>query len=75
MVFNACVKSVVPNYSDTWAVKEEDLVRLEQSDMRMMHWVFGVTGNLSETISIWNTVQRRQPRWLGLTESMQEETT
>jgi len=42
-VFEAYVRSVVLYGSETWAVKEEDLTRLEKNDMRMVRWMCGVT--------------------------------
>ena len=29
--------------SETWALREEDLVRLERNDMRMIRWMRGVS--------------------------------
>ena len=42
-VYQACVRSVMLYGSETWAAKEEDLVRLERNDMRMIRWMCNVT--------------------------------
>ena len=42
-MYQACVRSVMLYASETWALREEDLVRLERNDMRMIRWMCGVT--------------------------------
>ncbi|XP_057298477.1 uncharacterized protein LOC130629336 [Hydractinia symbiolongicarpus] len=38
-LYEACVRSVMLHGSETWAVKQEDLDRLERNDMRMVRWM------------------------------------
>ena len=42
-LYQACVRSVMLYGSETWPVKEEDVVRLERNDMRMIRWMCGVS--------------------------------
>ena len=81
-VFEACVRSVVLYGSETWAVKEEDLTRLERNDMRMVRWMCGVTlkdrkssEELRDRLGLANIrdcVQSRRLRWFGHVERMDD---
>ena len=42
-VFRACVQSVLVYGSETWAVKVEDMQRLERTERMMVRWMCGVT--------------------------------
>ena len=41
--YKACVRPVLLNGSETWPVKEEDLVRLYRTEMSMMRWMTHAT--------------------------------
>ena len=79
-VFEACVRSVVLYGSETWPLKEDDLARLEQNDMRMVHCMCNVTlkdRKSSEElrdhlglVAIRDCVQRGRLRWFGHVERM-----
>ena len=81
--FEACVRSVVLYGSETWPVKEEDLVRLERNDMRMVRWMCNVTlkdRKSSEElrdrlglVAIRDCVQRGRLRWFGHVERMNDD--
>ena len=68
--------------SETWAVKEEDLARLERNDMRMIRWMCNVTlkdrkssDELRDRLGltkICDCVQRRRLRWFGHVERMDD---
>ena len=61
--------------SETWALREEDLVRLERNDMRMIRWMCGVSlrdRKSSEELrqrlgveSIRECVRKGRLRWFG----------
>ena len=42
-VYLPCVRNVMLYDSETWVVKEADLLRLEHNDMRMIRWICTVT--------------------------------
>ena len=42
-VFQVCIRSVVLYGSENWAVKEEELVKLDRNDMMMVWWMCNVT--------------------------------
>lgn len=74
-VYQACVRSVMLYGSETWALKESDLQRLERNDMRMIRWMCNVTlkdrksslelrGRLGLD-SIRNCIRTGRLRWFG----------
>ena len=81
-VFEVCIRSVVFYGSETWAVKEEDLTRLERNDMRMVRWMCGVTlkdrkssEELRDRLGLANIrdcLQSRRLRWFGHVERMDD---
>ena len=42
-IYNACVRSVVVYGSETWAMRVEDMHRLERTERVMVRWMSGVT--------------------------------
>ena len=42
-LFGACVRTVILHGCETWAVKEEDTMRLERTDRAMIRWICGVS--------------------------------
>ena len=42
-LYGACVRSVILHGCETWAVKEEDTMRLERADRAMIRWICGVS--------------------------------
>jgi len=81
-LYQACVRSVMLYGSETWPVKEEDVVRLERNDMRMIRWMCGVSlsdRHSSQALrarlglaSIRESLQSRRLRWFGHVERMGE---
>ena len=41
--YQACIRSVIIYGGETWAVREEDLSRLERNDMMMIRWMCNVS--------------------------------
>ena len=41
-VYTACVRSVLQHASECWALRKQDLVRLERNDRTMLRWICGV---------------------------------
>ncbi len=82
-IFEACVRSVMLYGSETWAVKTDDLTRMDRNDMRMIRWMCGVTlkdRKPSEELrdrlglaKISDCVQSRRLRWFGHVERMQDD--
>ena len=79
-VFEEFFRSVVLYGSEVWAVKEDNLVRLERNDMTMIRWICRVRprdrlssdklrGHLGLD-SIRNAVQKRRLKWFGHVERM-----
>ena len=74
-MYQACVRSIMLYASETWALREEDLVRLERNDMRMIRWMCGVSlrdRKSSEELrqrlgveSIRECVRKGRLRWFG----------
>jgi hypothetical protein len=81
-VFDACVRSIVLYCGETWAVKADDLNRLERNDMRMVRWMCRVSlkdrkssQELRERCgleSIGVSLQKRRLRWYGHVERMDD---
>ena len=79
-VFDACVRSIVLYSSETWAVKTDDLNRLERNDMRMVRWMCNVSlkdRKSSQELrdrcgleSIRLSLQRQRLRWFGHVERL-----
>ena len=42
-IYNACVRSVMVYGSETWAMRVEDMHRLERTERIMVRWMSGVT--------------------------------
>ena len=42
-VYKACVQRVMVYGSETWAIKTDDLLRLERAEKMMVRWMCGVT--------------------------------
>jgi len=42
-LFGACVRTVILHGCETWAVKEEDMMRLERADRAMIRWICGIS--------------------------------
>ena len=40
--YYACVRSVMLYDSETWPVKEEDVIKLKRNDARMATWMYNV---------------------------------
>ena len=80
-LYEACVRSVMLYGSETWAVKEEDLDRLDRNDMRMIRWMCNTSlkdrkssGELRSRLgihSIRDVIQARRLRWFGHLERME----
>jgi hypothetical protein len=74
-IYRACVQSVLIYGSETWAMKVEDLTRLERTERMMVRWMCGVT--LRNRISseelyqrldlecVADVVRRGRLRWFG----------
>ena len=41
-LYSACVCSVMVHRSETWLVKEEDIIRIERSDAGINRWISNV---------------------------------
>jgi len=78
-IYKACVQSVWVYGSETWAMKVNDIRRLEKSENTMLRLVCGVTlrdrkrivelmGCL-EVLRVEEMVSRGRQRWYGLVES------
>ncbi|XP_057312797.1 uncharacterized protein LOC130654265 [Hydractinia symbiolongicarpus] len=82
-LYEACVRSVMLYGSETWAVKQEDLDRLERNDMRMVRWMCNASlrdkkssDELRSRLSIRrikDVIQVRRLNWLGYLERMEED--
>lgn len=79
-IYTACVRSAMVYGSETWAMKVEDLHRLERTERMMVRWMCGVTlkdrkgsedllGRLGIE-SIAEVVRRSRLRWFGHVERM-----
>lgn len=79
-IYNACVRSVLVYGSETWAMRVEDLHRLERTERMMVRWMCGVTlkdRKCSEDLlgrlciaSVAEVVRRNRLRWFGHVERM-----
>ena len=80
-LYEACVRSVMLYGSETWAVKEEDLDRLDRNDMRMIRWMCNTSlkdrkssDELRSRLgihSIRDAIQARRLKWFGHLERME----
>ena len=80
-IHESCVRSVMLYGSETWGVKEEDLVKLERNENAMIRWICGVTvkdrvasRELRDKLGLENirsVVQRRRLRWYGHVKRME----
>ena len=74
-IYRACVQSVMVYGSETWAMKVEDMQRLERTERMMIRWMCGVTLKdrksnieLRERLgveSVSEVVRRSRLRWFG----------
>ena len=81
--YGACVRSVLLYGCETWAVKEEDTVRLERTDHAMIRWICGVslkdkqyTSVLLDRLglmSVREVMRRKRLRWFGHVERRGED--
>ena len=79
-VFDAYVRSIVLYGGETWAVKANDLNRLERNDMMMVRWMCKVSLKDRKTSqdlrercgleSIGDSLQKRRLSWFGHVERM-----
>ena len=82
-LYEACVRSVMLYGSEIWAVKEEDLDRLERNDMRMIRWMCNTSlkdkkssDELRNRLGIHiirDVIQARRLRWFGHLERMERD--
>jgi hypothetical protein len=82
-VYKACVQSVMIYGSETWAMKVEDMDRLERTERMMVRWMSGVSlkdrkssKELLERLGIESVsvvVRRGRLRWYGHVERMDSE--
>jgi hypothetical protein len=82
-VYKACVQSVLVYGSETWAMKTEDVQRLERAERMMMRWMCGVS--LREKVrseellhrlgvdGVTDVVRRGRLRWFGHVERKSED--
>ena len=73
--YQACVRPVLLYGSETWPVKEEDLVRLHRTEMSMLRWMSHATfkDRISskdlltkfDLLPVGRVVQRNRLRWFG----------
>ena len=81
--YGACVRSVLLYGCETWAVKEEDILRLERTDHAMIRWICGVslkdkqyTSVLLDRLgllSVREVMRRKRLRWFGHVERRGED--
>ena len=74
-LYAACVRSVMVYGSETWAMKEEDVRRLERTEMQMVRWMCGArlkdeirSSELRNRLgidSIVNHLRTNRLRWFG----------
>ncbi|XP_057294790.1 uncharacterized protein LOC130623337 [Hydractinia symbiolongicarpus] len=80
-LYESCVRSVMLYGSETWAVKQENLDRLERNDMRMVRWMCNASLRdrkssdelRSSLCRIKDVIQIRRLNWLGHLERMKED--
>jgi len=82
-MYQACVRSVMLYGSETWAVKECDLQRLERNDMRMIRWICNVSlkdrkpsSELRERLGIEcikSCIRKSRLRWFGHVERQHDD--
>jgi hypothetical protein len=74
-IYRACVQSVLIYGSETWAMKAEDMQRLERTERLMVRWMCGVTlknmipsselNNRLGISAVTDVVRRSRLRWFG----------
>ena len=82
-IYKACARSVLIYGSETWAVKVEDMKRLQRTEMMMVRWMCGVTlkgrkrnQELLDRLGIEcvdDVVRRGRLRWFGHVQRKAEE--
>jgi len=82
-IYRACVQSVMLYGSETWAMKVEDMTRLERTERMMVRWMCGVSlrdGKSSEELrkrlgieGVADMVTRGRLRWFGHVERKLED--
>ena len=80
-VYRTCVQSVMVYGSETWAIKAEDMQRLERTERMMIRWMCGVrlsdrkaSAELLSRLGIESVsvvVRRGRLRWFGHVERKQ----
>ena len=81
--YGACVRSVLLHGCETWAVREEDILRIEKTDMQMIRMICGVSLKDKQYSShlrgklglqdIREVMRRSRLRWYGHVERCGEE--
>ena len=57
-LYSACGHSVMLNGSETWPVKEEDVIRYERNDGRMVRWMWKVRSeDMISTEELWTKIE------------------
>src|SRR5260221_708833 len=74
-IYRACVQRVMVYGSETWAMKVEDMRRLERAERMMVRWMCGVTLKDRKTNEellgrlgiecVFDVVRRGRLRWFG----------
>jgi len=74
-LYRTCVQSVMTYGSETWAVKMEDMQRLERTEKMMIRWMCGVTlrdiksseelRQQLSVVSVSDVVRQGRLRWFG----------
>jgi len=82
-IFRVCVRSAMLYGSETWALRAEDMRRMERADMRMIRWMCGISllerktreqiCELVEVEPLDVVMRRRRLRWFGHLERMSED--
>ena len=82
-IYSTCVQRVMVYGSETWAMKVEEMERLERTERMMVRWMCGVTlkdRNFSDELlsrlkieSVSDVVRRGRLRWFGHMERKQED--
>jgi len=74
-VYRACITSVLGYTSDTWAMKVEDMARLERTELMMVRWMCGVhlesrtaRAELNSLECVTVVVRRRKLPWFARVE-------
>ena len=66
-LYSACVRSILLYGSETRSIKEEDVIRLERNDVRMVRW----TCNVKPEDKISAEELRSRGKWKSIKECLQ----